>query len=274
MASIPTRRLGRTGLPVTILGLGAMDTPGSPQAMETVEAAADEGILFVDTAREYAGSEHLLGAFTRERGGAPFHIATKTFTRTANGSQREVDRSLGVLGVPAITLYQLHDVSTTAAWEAVMSEGGALEGLKVAQFRGLIRSIGISTHSLEVGRLAVASGEFDTIMLEYSAFDPASAELIEAAAEHDIGVIVMRPAGGSGRTSVMRGRAARAEAGILTPANLLRYVWSHPGVSVAIPGARYPDRVHENAATARAFEPMDAAERRELEGAAARLYGP
>ena len=65
-------------------------------------------------------------------------------------------------------------------------------------------------------------------------------ELIELAAERDVGVIVMRPLGGSGRTSVMRGRMADGDEGPLTPANLLRYVLSNPGVSVAIPGARYP----------------------------------
>jgi predicted aldo/keto reductase-like oxidoreductase len=109
-------------------------------------------------------------------------------------------------------------------------------------------------------------------MVEYSAFHPESAPLIDLAAAHDVGVIVMRPVGGSGRTSTMRGRIAEGSAGILTPANLFRYVLSNPGVSVAIPGARYPDRVHDNAATASGYTPMDAAERRALEAAAAQLY--
>ena len=63
------RRLGRTGLMVSELGLGAMDTPHSPEAFETVVAALDGGIDFVDTARDYEGSEHLLGQVVRERGG-------------------------------------------------------------------------------------------------------------------------------------------------------------------------------------------------------------
>jgi aryl-alcohol dehydrogenase-like predicted oxidoreductase len=267
-----TRRLGRTGLEVTDLGLGAMDTPGSPEALATVAAAAQAGITFVDTAREYAGSEFLLGQFIREHGSAPFHLATKTFSRTANGSQRDVDRSLSVLGVGVIDLYQLHDVSTPPAWEAVMAPGGALEGLKAARERGLVRYIGVSSHDLPLVRAAIESGEFDTVMLEYSAFYPVSAPLIELAADRDVGVIVMRPLGGSGRTSVIRGAMARGEAGILTPRNLLHYVWSHPGVSVAIPGARYPSRVRENAEASQSFAPLGEAEKRALEEAAARLY--
>jgi predicted aldo/keto reductase-like oxidoreductase len=85
-------------------------------------------------------------------------------------------------------------------------------------------------------------------------------------------VIVMRPVGGSGRTSVMRGRVAEGYDGPLTPANLLRYVWSHPGVSVAIPGARHPSRVIENVATATSYEPMTKSEQREIEAEAAALY--
>jgi aryl-alcohol dehydrogenase-like predicted oxidoreductase len=43
-------------------------------------------------------------------------------------------------------------------------------------------------------------------------------------------------------------------------------------VSVAIPGARYPDRIRENVAAVERFTPMDPADQRELEAAAARLY--
>src|SRR5690606_36093990 len=95
---------------------------------------------------------------------------------------------------------------------------------------------------------------------------------IELAAERDVGVIVMRPVGGSGRTSTMRGMRERGEAGLLTAANLLRYVLSNPAVSVAIPGARYPDRVIENVSTASGMTPMDEAEKRELEAAARALW--
>lgn len=272
MAELARRRLGRTDLRVAELGLGAMDTPTTAEGPETLTTALDLGIDFVDTAREYAGSEFLIGQVVRERGGADFHIATKTFSHGLDGSQRDVDRSLSVLGVPRVSLYQLHDISTPEAWDEVMGEDGALAGLKIAQYRGLVDHIGLSSHSVEVLRIAIESGEFDTVMLEYSAFFPETAPLIALAQERDVGVIVMRPLGGSGRTSAMRGRITAGEAGPLTPANLLRYVLSHPGVSVAIPGARHPSRIHENVATAAAYEPMDEAERRTLEQAAAQLY--
>lgn len=270
--ALRTRRLGRTDLEVTELGLGAMDTPHSPAGEETVRRALDLGITFIDTAREYAGSEFLLGQVLRARPQPGLHLGSKTFRHTADGSQRDVDRSLAVLGQERLSLYQLHDISSPAAWAEVTGPDGALEGLAVARYRGLVDHIGLSTHDLEVARTAITSGHFATVMLEYSAFFPQSAPLLDLAREHDVGVIVMRPLGGSGRTSVMRGQLAAGTAGILTPANLLRYVLTHPAVSVAIPGARYPDRVEENVATAAAAEPLSPAEMRALEAAAAALY--
>ncbi|MGE3858283.1 MAG: aldo/keto reductase, partial [Dehalococcoidia bacterium] len=89
MAELQTRRLGRTGLQVVAVGLGAMDTPGSDEAAATVHAAIDGGVNFIDTAREYAGSEYLLGQVIRERGRLDFHVATKTFSHTADGAQRD-----------------------------------------------------------------------------------------------------------------------------------------------------------------------------------------
>ena len=272
MPALGRRRLGRTGLVVTEVGLGAMDTSQSPEGADALRAALGLGINIVDTAREYEGSELLIGHVIRDGVRREFHVASKTFSRAIDGSQRDIDRSLSMLGVERISLYQLHDVSTVGAWREVMGSDGALRGMRIARHRGLIGHIGLSTHSLEVAREAICSGAFDTVMLEYSAFHPESAPLIELARARDVGVIAMRPLGGSGRTSVMRTRIETGTAGILTPANLIRYVLSNPGVSVAIPGARYPSHVRENVATATSFQPIEHAQRRELEEAAAALY--
>lgn len=270
--SLRQRRLGRTGIFIAELGLGAMDTPHSAEAVATVTTALDMGIDFIDTARGYEGSEFLLGQVIRERGAKQFVVASKTFSHSINGSQWDIDKSVSVLGAAPIDIYQLHDISTEQAWSEAMGEGGALEGLKTAQYRGLIDHIGVSTHNLEIARRAILSGEFATIMLEYSAFYPESAPLLELAAEHDVGVIVMRPVGGSGRTSTMRGRIAEGYTDPLTPANLLRYVLSNPAVSVVIPGARFPSRIIENVATASDYEPLSSRERAELEAEARKFY--
>src|SRR5687767_10677071 len=160
MAELRRRRLGRTGLMVPELGMGAMDTPTSPEGAATLEAALDSGIEFFDTARGYEGSEHLLGQVLRERTHAVAHIASKTFNRTASGAQYEIDRSLSVLGVPRIALYQLHDLRIEDDWVQVMREDGALAGLQTAQYRGLIGHIGMSSDNLEIVERAIRSDLF------------------------------------------------------------------------------------------------------------------
>ncbi len=267
------RRLGRTNLMVTELGLGAMDTPQVKEGEETLHLALDLGINFIDTAREYQDSEYLIGKVIRARGHKDFYIATKTFSRTRDGCQYDVDRSLKVLGVEKVDLYQLHDVSSLQAWEQAMQEGGALEGLQIARERGLIDYIGISSHSIEVLEIAITCGEFDTVMLEYSAFFRDTGRLITLAKERNVGIIVMRPLGGSGRTSVIRTRMkASGQETFLTTALLLRYVLSRPEISVAIPGARYPSRVRENVQLALSYRPLNESEKTECEKEAAFLF--
>ena len=271
--ALRTRRLGRTGLEVTELGLGAMDTPQAPEGADTLRAASDLGVGFVDTARIYEGSEFLIGQVLRGGAGGGFRIASKTISRSASGSQHDVDRSLRLLGVPKIDLYQLDDVSTPEDWERVMAPGGALEGLRIAQARGLVGHVGMSSHSLEVLEEAVGCGQLDAVMVEYSAFFPGTRPLIAEARRRGVGVIAMRPLGGSGRMSSLRARMAQeGDASALTPAMLLRYVLSNPDVCVAIPGARYPSRVRENVKTASRYVPMDEAEMRRCEEEARRLF--
>ena len=119
---------------------------------------------------------------------------------------------------------------------------------------------------------AITCAEFDTVMLEYSAFFPATERLIKLAKERDVGVIVMRPLGGSGRMSSIRTRMASGEQSVPTPAVLLRYVLCNPDISVAIPGARYPSRITENVGVASRYEPLDADEKRACEEEGRRLY--
>ena len=256
---------------VTELGLGAMDTPQAAEGLKTLELALKCGINFIDTAREYQGSEFLVGEALSSVGAEGVYLASKTLKRTMDGSQYDIDRSRQALGVDKVHLYQLHDVSTFEAWEEAMGEGGALEGLKVARFRGLIEYIGISSHSLDILELAIKSDEFDTVMLEYSAFSPDTEELMRLAFDSNIGVIAMRPLGGSGRMSSMRSQMKRGDSS-LTAAMLLRYVLSNPNVSVAIPGSRFPDRVRRNVEVASTYRPLSASARTLCEERARVLY--
>ena len=272
MDTLKKRKLGKTELMVTELGLGAMDTPQVPEGEETLQLALDSGINFIDTARIHQDSEYLIGKVIRERANKDFYISTKTMQNERDAAQHDVDRSLRILGTDHIDLYHLGDVKESN-WTQVMSEGGALEGLKIAQIRGLVSYIGLSSHDLITVERAIRSQEFDAVMVEYSAFYEDSTDLLELAASLDVGIIVMRPLGGSGRTSSMRtAQQQNKKYSGITAEMLLKYVLSNPNISVAIPGARYPSRISENVTVASSYTMLEKAEKNRIEFLASQLF--
>jgi len=73
--AIPKRELGRTGLPVTVLGYGAMELRGVPRGRDVTEAQAetilnaalDAGINYIDTSIDYGLSEERIGRYISHR---------------------------------------------------------------------------------------------------------------------------------------------------------------------------------------------------------------
>jgi aryl-alcohol dehydrogenase-like predicted oxidoreductase len=271
MQVLQKRKLGNTDLLVSELGLGAMDTPFSPDASDTVHCALDHGINFIDTARIYQNSEYVLGQVIRERGTKDFYIASKTINRSSSGAQHDVDKSLSLLGVNNIDVYQLDDVSTND-WETAVGENGALEGLKIAQARGLISYIGLSSHDLSLVSKAIVSELFDTIMIEYSAFHNETLPLLDEAFKKGLGIIAMRPLGGSGRTSSIENLVNARKPCPVAISGLLAYTLSNKKISVAIVGSSHPQRVIDNVATGISYTDMNNTQLKEYEKKAATLY--
>ena len=102
------RKIGRTDIEVTQLGLGGA-TLGDPdeiiseaQAEATLDAAYDEGIRFFDTAPWYGNtkSEHRVGHYLRQRPRKSYRLATKVgriYSRPLNPNTFEFPRWKGGL---------------------------------------------------------------------------------------------------------------------------------------------------------------------------------
>src|SRR5262245_21670336 len=118
------RVLGRTGLSVSLVGLGAGPVPGlmtggDPAAQREVLARAlIAGINWIDTAPGYGDgqSEASIGRALHELGARDrFHVATKVRLAPADlddaegAVRRSLAGSLVRLGLPAVTLLQLHN---------------------------------------------------------------------------------------------------------------------------------------------------------------------
>lgn len=266
------RRLGRTNLQVTELGFGAMDTPQVPEGKDALLSAINLGVNFIDTARIYDGSEFLIGQILPSFNRDDLIIASKTINRTRDGAQHDVDRSLSLMNLNQIDLYQLDDVAMED-WDLILQENGALEGLKIAKYRGLINHIGISSHDLSLIDIAIESKLFDTVMIEYSAFYSETYNLTKKAYQNDIGVIAMRPLGGSGRMTSLRTVMERNSLlDNITPSNLLEFVLSNSNIAVSIVGTRYPDRVKSNVETALHYKHLNNSEKEKCKQAAGKLF--
>jgi len=262
VAGVRRRRLGRTGLLVSELGLGGAHVAGAPEGEAALLRAFVLGLNFVETGRFYRGSEYLIGSALSQLPdrGSSVHVASKTFGRSRDAALRDLERSLSHLRLAKVDVYQLADVRGQE-WERVMGPDGGLEALREAQASGLVRWVGISSHSRPVLRRAIESGEFDTVQLKYSVFDLRNEALMRLAHQKGIGAIVMKPLGGFGMVGELK-TSDRFEG--LNARTLLRYVLSNRHLSVAIPGMRLPWEVEENVTMATTYEAMTPSERARL----------
>jgi predicted aldo/keto reductase-like oxidoreductase len=247
MKMLPTRRLGRTGLEVTVLGLGGIPVRDRKQdeAMQVVQAALDEGLNFIDTARGYGDSEGKIGAALEATGKRQqVYLATKSPERSASGIKADIKRSLKELKTEYIDIYQLHGVDERQDLEQALAPGGALEGLKEARQEGNVGFIGITGHDPKLLREAITTGEFDTVMVPVNILDrfifAAEETLLPLARELDVGVIAMKPLAGGV---------------IKEPTQALRYTLSQ-AVDVSIPGMGSVSEIRENANVVRGFAPL------------------
>lgn len=178
---MPRRPLGGTGLSVSAIGLGCMGLSefygptNESKSLRALEAAAEQGIDFLDTADMYGPytNESLIGRFLRGRRDR-FVVATKCgIVRGPDPRARGVDNrpehirascdgSLKRLGVECIDLYYLHRIDPQVAIEESV---GALADLVRA---GKVRSIGLSEPSAETLRRAHAVHPIAAVQSEFS----------------------------------------------------------------------------------------------------------
>ena len=111
--------------------------------------------------------------------------------------------SLRNLAVDYIDLYQLHSVNDYETLETILAHNGPISVVTRAKDNGLINHIGISCHSLDIAKQAVASERFDTIMFPFNLITcEAADELLPLARKYDVGFIAMKPLEGGMLTNI------------------------------------------------------------------------
>lgn len=243
------RALGRTGIDVSLLGLGTVKlgrdrqvkyprpfrVPDDREARALLERARALGINLLDTAPAYGSSETRLGALLRGRRrdwvictkvGEEFDGERSHYDFTPEHVVFSVERSLERLATDFLDVVLIHSNGDDAA---IIERYGTLDALADLRDRGLIRAVGISHKAADGARLALAAG-CDVIMATLNLDQRDEADVIAEAGVHNCGVLVKKA-------------LASGHAGI----DSLRYVAAQPGVSSIVVGTIDPEHLTANA---------------------------
>lgn len=169
---IPKLLFGRTGhlSTRTLFGAAAFYNVTQAEADQTMELLFQYGINHIDTAASYGDSEIRLGPWI-EKHRHEFFLASKTGERTYEKARAEIRRSLERLRTDHLDLIQLHAVIEDEELEQALGPGGALEAALEAREEGLVRFIGITSHTLHapvIHRKALERFDFDSVLLPYN----------------------------------------------------------------------------------------------------------
>ena len=250
---VPRRKLGKTGLEVSILGLGGGRVGthrDEGEALRTIRHCYESGINYFDSAA--AGAYGL----SQRRYGIAFEgvprdrliYGTKTRHRTYSHSELDLNQSLSGLKTDYIDLYQVHNVMHMEDIDFVFGPRGAMEMIEKARRDGKIRHVGFTGHmDPRVLAKMLNAYDWDTVLMPLSVTDGANRDLsfekttLPKAVEKGVGVMAMKTTG----VGLLH------DQGISTLEENLNYVWSLP-VATAILGCTSPAQVDEDVRLARA----------------------
>ena len=233
------RRLGRTGFDVSDISLGSGIIAGDARGVALARAAIERGINYFDTAPDYAGTgtETVLGRAiegVRDR----MFLATKFCTASghlqAGAPVAEyvaaIEGSLRRLRTDYVDLAHVHACDSLDR----LLDDNLLEAFDRLKQQGKVRFLGFSSHTPNlpsVAKAAIDSGHYDVMMLAYHhGAWPVLADLIDRAAQADIGVVAMKTLKGAkhrGMESFVGREGAYSQAAF-------KWVLSNPSVSALV----------------------------------------
>lgn len=252
------RILGRTGLEVSMLGMGGFHLLEiSPADVKTLlhEYMAAGG-NYIETAAEYGNgeSERKIGLALKERRDDCI-LATKCHLRERDDAEQFIARSLRNLQTDQIDILFMHHVQTLEELQSLLSADGAIQAAEEARKHGQVRFIGITNHGHpEVLIHALKLYPFDVIMTninyyDYCAFPEIERDLLPIARKQDVGIVGMK---------------AVADGLLWKSAEIaFRYAWSLPIHTMAA-GINTLEMLKQDIAFAEQFTPLSEAERERL----------
>jgi uncharacterized protein len=265
-ASIPRRPLGRTGLEVSIIGVGGFHLGSAKdldEARRIVDTAIDSGINFFDNAWDYhdGQSEEWLGqALKGKRDGVVLMTKVCTHGRDKATALRMLDESLKRLQTDHLDVWQIHEVIYENDPDLIFRSNGAIEALAEAKRQGKVRFVGFTGHKDPSIHLKMLSHDFpfDTVQMPLNCFDATfrsfEQRVLPELNRRGIAPLGMKSMGGSGEM---------IKHGAVTPREALTYAMSLP-VAVTISGMESMGVLKQNLEIVSNFRPLSAADMQSL----------
>jgi uncharacterized protein len=272
---MPTRVLGKTGVRVSILAMGAgsrfLMYKEEDRALEAMNQALDLGITYIDTAFGYGNgkSEERVGKVMKDRRKGIF-LATKINKRNGDEAMKILEGSMKRLQTDQVDLIHIHDLKGADDLAAAEAKDGVLPVLLKLREQKVTRFIGVTSHTdPEVLKTALERHDFDCTQMALNAalvgmksspggmipnpdVKPSFESIaLPVARAKKLGIIAMKIFG------------QEALVGAAPAQKLLYYSLSLP-VATAVVGMPKHEQLEENVALARAFKPLPRAEMRSL----------
>ena len=270
------RELGKTGIQVSEIGFGGewLERHDEEHSVELLRYAHERGINIVDCWMPDPKSRDIIGKATQEcrdswyiQGhiGSTWQNGQYVRSRDMKFVKPAFEDQLRRLRTDYVDLGMIHYIDSVEEWNRAMN-GEFIEYVHDLHEEGIIRHIGLSTHNPRIGKMAVESGFIEMILFsinpafdmrpatedldsmfegyensEYSGIDPERARFYRMCEEHQIGLTVMK--------GFFGGRLLNKEQSpfgvAFTPAQLIHYALTRPGVSSILCGYDTKEQVDE-----------------------------
>ena len=246
----------KTGARVSVIGIGTgpIHEATEREAAAALSYAYEQGVNYLDFATAGAGTFPYVGAvlgpvrkdlFYQVHFGANYESGEYGWTTDLDTIKRQVDWQLKELRTDYIDFGMIHCLDEARDWKQYQ-KNGVLDYLLELKRAGVVRHIGLSSHTPELAQMVLDTGLAEQLMFSINpAYDYQQGEYaIGSASERmdlyrrceaeGIGISVMKPFSAGqlldGRTSPF-GRAR-------TKVQCIQYALDKPGVLTVLPGIR------------------------------------
>ena len=280
------RTLGRTGIKVSAVGIGGegFENKSYEQCQEIIDCAMEEGINFIDIYNSNPQVRSHVGKALSRYERSSFVVEGHLCSMWENGQYRRTRDIKEVreayadfmerMQLSYVDVGMIHYVDDERDFERIFS-GEILEYAMDLKKKGVIRSLGMSTHNPDIASKAVETGLIDVILFSinpaydmlpasedvdilfeestyadrtYEGVDPKRAKLYQVCQNEGVALTVMK---GYGAGVLLDGRQSPFGKA-LTPVQCIHYCLTRPAVASVMVGAASISEVKEAAAYCRA----------------------